>query len=414
MAVVAEVAPRAAVSLREARRIALAAQGFTDRRPAGVPDIRALRRVVGRIGLLQIDSVNVLVRSHYLPLFSRLGGYPRTLLERAAYGRPPELFEYWAHEASLLPVAVQPLLRWRMARAQEEAWGNMRRLNEERPGFVAEVLAAVAERGPVGAGELEEERPRRAGPWWDWHDAKAALEWLFYTGQVSTAGRRNFERLYDLTERVLPAEVLAVPTPEPADAHRELIRLAAGSLGVATEKDLRDYHRLSPGQAKPAIAALVEEGALLPVMVEGWRQQAYLDPAAKVPRRVGAAALLSPFDSLIWERSRTERLWGFRFRLEIYTPAPKRVHGYYVLPFLLGDDLVARVDLKSDRKAGVLRVQAAHLEEGKPAGEVAVALAQQLAEMAEWLGLDGVAPPMGGEFAAPLTAALVAVGAVPR
>jgi uncharacterized protein YcaQ len=412
--VVAEVVPRAALSLAEARRIALAAQGFADRRPAGVPDMRALRRVLGRVGLLQIDSVNVLVRSHYLPLFSRLGGYPRALLERAAYGRLPVLFEYWAHEASLLPVATQPLLRWRMARAEHEAWGNMRRLQEERPGFVAEVLAAVAERGPVGAGELEEERPRRAGPWWDWHDAKVALEWLFFTGQVATAGRRNFERLYDLTERVLPAEVLAVPTPEPADAHRELIRLAAGSLGVGTEKDLRDYHRLSPGQAKPAIAALVEEGALVPVTVQGWRQQAYLDPAARVPRRVAAAALLSPFDSLIWERSRTERLWGFRYRLEIYTPAPKRVHGYYVLPFLLGDDLVARVDLKSDRQAGVLRVQAAHLEDGKPAGEVAIALAARLAEMAEWLGLDAVAPPLAGDFATQLTPALVAIGAVPR
>jgi uncharacterized protein YcaQ len=311
-------------------------------------------------------------------------------------------------------VATQPLLRWRMARAEHEAWGNMRQLQQERPGFVAEVLAAVAERGPVGAGELEEERPRRAGPWWDWHDAKVALEWLFFTGQVATAGRRNFERLYDLTERVLPAEVLAVPTPEPADAHRELIRLAAGSLGVGTEKDLRDYHRLSPGQAKPAIAALVEEGALVPVTVQGWRQQAYLDPSARVPRRVAAAALLSPFDSLIWERSRTERLWGFRYRLEIYIPAPKRVHGYYVLPFLLGDDLVARVDLKSDRKAGVLRVQAAHLEEGKPAGEVAIALAERLAAMAEWLGLDGVAPPLAGDFADQLTPALVATGAVPR
>ncbi len=324
------------------------------------------------------------------------------------------LFEYWAHEASLLPVAVQPLLRWRMARAEHEAWGNVKRIHAERPGFVAEVLDMVTERGPVGAGELEEERPRRAGPWWDWHDAKVALEWLFYTGAVSTAKRRNFERLYDLTERVIPAEVLATPTPEPAEAHRGLIRLAARSLGVGTEKDLRDYFRLSPAQAKPAIAALVEEGALIPVAVEGWRQPGYLDPEARVPRRVDAAALLSPFDSLIWERSRTERLWGFRYRLEIYTPAPKRVHGYYVLPFLLGDDLVARVDLKADRKAGVLRVQAAHLEPGRPAGEVAVALAGQLAELVGWLGLDAVTPPAGGDFTEPLASALRGVGAVPR
>jgi len=416
MAALPAVVPihRATLSLPAARRIALAAQGFADRRPAGVPDIRALRRVLSRIGLLQIDSVNVLVRSHYLPLFSRLGGYPRALLERAAYRRPRALFEYWAHEASLLPVALQPLLRWRMARAEHEAWGGMRRLNAEKPGFVAEVLAAVAERGPVGASELQEERPRRAGPWWDWHDTKTALEWLFYTGQVSTAGRRNFERLYDLTERVIPADVLAVPTPEPAEAHRELIRIAAKALGVGTEKDLRDYFRLSPEQAGPAVAALVEEGALAPVIVDGWRQQAYLDPSARIPRRVAAAALLSPFDSLIWERSRTERLWGFRYRLEIYTPAPKRVHGYYVLPFLLGDDLAARVDLKADRKAGVLRVQSAHLEAGRPAGEVAVALAAQVTELAEWLELDGVAPPQTGEFARQLSTALRATGAVPR
>jgi uncharacterized protein YcaQ len=410
---VVAVATTATLSLPAARRIARAAQGFADRRPAGVPDLRALRRVLGRVGLLQIDSVNVLVRSHYLPLFSRLGAYPLSLLERAAYRRPRALFEYWAHEASLLPVAVHPLLRWRMASAEEEAWGRMRRLNAEKPGFVDQVLAEVAARGPVGAGELEEDRPRRAGPWWDWHDSKTALEWLFYSGQVSTAGRRNFERLYDLTERVIPAEVLAVPTPEPAEAHRELIRLAARSLGVGTEKDLRDYFRLSPQQARPAIAALVEEGGLLPVAVDGWRQTAYLDPAARIPRRVAAAALLSPFDSLIWERSRTERLWGFRYRLEIYVPAPKRVHGYYVLPFLLGDDLVARVDLKSDRRAGMLRVQAAHLEPGRPAGEVAVALAAQLAELAEWLGLDGVAPPLGGDLAGPLAAALAGTGAVP-
>jgi uncharacterized protein YcaQ len=414
VAEVAEVAPRAAVSLREARRIALAAQGFADRRPAGVPDVRALRRVLARIGLLQIDSVNVLVRSHYLPLFSRLGAYPASILERAAYRRPRALFEYWAHEASLLPVAVQPLLRWRMARAEQEAWGNMRRLQEERPGFVASVLELVAERGPVGAGELEGERPRKAGPWWDWHDTKAALEWLFYTGRVSTAERRNFERLYDLTERVIPAEILAVPTPEPDEAHRELVRLAGRALGVGTEKDLRDYFRLSPAQAKPAIAALVEEGALVPVAVEGWRQQAYLDPQARVPRRVVAAALLSPFDSLVWERSRTERLWGFRYRLEIYTPAPKRVHGYYVLPFLLGEELVARVDLKADRKAGVLQVQAAHLEDGRPAGDVAVALAANLAELAGWLGLDGVAPPAVGDLAPHLASALRGTGAVLR
>jgi hypothetical protein len=390
----------------QARRIALAAQGFADPAPRGVPDIRALRRVLGRVGLLQIDSVNVLVRSHYLPLYSRLGAYPPALLERAAYRSPRELFEYWGHEASLLPVATQPLLRWRMARAGSDAWGRMRRIQAEKPGFVEEVRALVAARGPVGAGELAEPRAVRAGPWWDWDDTKTALEWLFYRGEITTASRRGFERLYDLTSRVLPPSVLATPTPAPAEAHRGLVRIAARALGVATERDLRDYFRLSVADARAAVAALVEEGDLVPVRVEGWRPVAYLDPAARVPRRVRAAALLSPFDSLIWERSRTERLWDFRYRLEIYTPAHRRVHGYYVLPFLLGEHLVARVDLKADRRAGLLRVPAVHREEGHAAEEVAAALAPELHRLAAWLGLDGVAAPAGGDLVAPLARAL--------
>lgn len=396
------------LSLAQARRVALAAQGFTDRRPAGRVTRRELRRVMSRIGLLQIDSVNILVRSHYLPMFSRLGPYPTELLDGASHRRPRELFEYWAHEASLLPVRTQPFLRWRMARAEHEAWGNMRRLQESKPGLITDVLAAVAEKGPVAASELDGDRPRRSGPWWDWHDTKVALEWLFFTGAVSAASRRNFERRYDLTERVIPAEILAQPTPEPADAQRELIRIAATSLGVATEKDLRDYFRLSPAPARSAIATLVEDNALIPVTVEGWRQQAYLDPAATIPRRVDTSALLSPFDSLIWERSRTERLFGFHYRLEIYTPAPRRVHGYYVLPFLLGDHLVGRVDLKNDRQSGTLRVLASYVEPGENPAVVAESLARNLSAMAQWLGLSQIEPPSRGDLAEALTAALSA------
>jgi uncharacterized protein YcaQ len=390
--------------------VALAAQGFADPRPQGPVDGWALRRVLDRVGLLQIDSVNVLARAHYLPLFSRLGPYPVELLERAAWRAPRRLFEYWGHEASLLPVALQPLLRWRMDRAAHEAWGGVRRIQRDRPELVARVLEEVRARGPVAASDvLAEERPRRTGPWWDWSDVKRAFEWLFWSGQVTSARRRGFERLYDLPERVLPAAVVATPTPVTEDAQRELVRIAARALGVAAERDLRDYFRLPVAEARARIAELVEEGALLPVTVAGDRAPAYLDPAARVPRRVDARALVGPFDSLVWERARAERLFGFRYRIEIYVPAPKRVHGYYVLPFLLGDRLVARVDLKAHRAAGVLRVQAAWAEEHAPP-ETAGELAEELEEMAGWLGLDGVRVERRGDLAPALAAAL----ALPR
>jgi uncharacterized protein YcaQ len=387
--------PRDQLSLAEARRIALAAQGFADPAPAGAPTGWAVRRLFDRVGLVQIDSVNVLSRAHYLPLFSRAGPYDVALMDRGAHYAPRRLFEYWGHEASLIPVGLQPLLRWRMERAHEDAWGGMRRIQRDRPELVADVLAEVRERGPVAAGDLAvEEKPKRTGPWWDWSDVKRAIEFLFWSGQVTSARRRGFERLYDMPERVLPAEVLAAPTPPVEEAQRGLLRVAARSLGVASERDLRDYFRLPTPEAKERIAELVEEGALLPVTVEGWRNHAYLDPAARLPRRVDACALLGPFDSLIWERDRVARLFGFRYRIEIYVPAEQRVHGYYVLPFLLGDRLVARVDLKSDRQAGVLRVQAAHAEEHAPPG-TREKLRERLDAMAAWLGLDGGVEVMG-------------------
>ncbi len=357
--------------------------------------------------MVQIDSVNVLVRSHYLPAFSRTGAYDRDLLDGATYRRR-HLFEYWGHEASLLPVALHPLLRWRMARAAAGvgAWGRPTRLARDRPDYIAAVLAEVTARGPVGAGELEQEGSARGGPWWGWRDSKVALEWLFWIGAVTTAGRRGFERLYDLPERVLPSAVLNAPTPPERDAQRELVRIAARACGVATETDLRDYFRMPVADCRARVAELVEAGELLPVTVAGWRQQAYLDPAARRPRRVEAAALLSPFDSLIWERSRTERLFGFRFRLEIYTPAARRVHGYYVLPFLLDEGLVARVDLKADRAASRLLVRASHLESSADAAVVAPALARELRRMAGWLGLRSLQVERQGELAPSLGRAL--------
>jgi uncharacterized protein len=388
-----------------ARRIALAAQGFAEPRSSGEVSVRQLRRMTERLAVVQIDSVNVLSRSHYLPAFSRLGAYPRAALDDLT-ARRHAVFEYWAHEASFLPVRLQPYLRWRMAAAEQHAWGNMVRIQRERPGYVAEVLDRVRTAGPLKAGDLAEPRPDRAGAMWNWHDGKIALEWLFFTGEITATHRTTaFEKVYDVTERVLPADVLRAPTPEPADAVRELVRTAARALGVATERDLRDYFRLRPEATRQAVAELADAGELQPVEVVGWGAPAWLDPAARRPRWVRARALLSPFDSLVWERPRVERIFDFRYRLEIYTPAAKRVHGYYVLPFLLGDRLVARVDLKADRQAGVLRVQAAHGEEGIERPRVAAALAEELRLMAGRLELDGVGVAAHGDLAADLVRA---------
>ena len=391
-----------------ARRIALGAQGFAEPRPSGAVGTRQLNALVSRLAVVQIDSVNVLSRSHYLPAFSRLGPYERPAFDALA-GRRHDLFEYWAHEASYLPVRLHPFLRWRMAAAEEHAWGNMVRLQRERPGYVAEILARVREGGPLKASQLLEPKPDRPGTMWNWHAGKVALEWLFFTGVLTARTRTaGFERIYDLTERVLPPKIVAAPTPEPADAVRELVRTAARALGVATERDLRDYFRLPPGAARSAIAELTDAGELLPAEVAGWGAPAWLDPAARRPRWVRARALLSPFDSLVWERPRVERIFGFRYRLEIYTPAAKRVHGYYVLPFLLGDRLVARADLKADRQAGVLRVQAVHGERGIDQSVVAAALTDELRLMAGWLELDDVAVAERGDLARDLTRRITA------
>jgi len=393
------------LSAKQARAIAIAAQGFAVARPAAV-DRRAVRSLVERLGVVQIDSVNVLVRSHYMPAFSRLGAYDIAHLDALSHREPRTVFEYWGHEASLLPVAMHRLFRWRMEMAKHTAWRHIRRIARYKPQFVRDVLAIVAERGPIGAGDIELGKPSRKG-WWEWSDAKSAIEYLFWSGQVTTARRRDFERLYDLPERVLPAEVLAAPTPELADAHRELVEIAARALGIATEADLRDYFRLRPAMARPAITALVEAGVLEEVEVEGWTKRAYLHRDAPAPGAIDdeRAVLLSPFDSLVWARERTERMFGMRYRLEIYVPQPKRVHGYYVLPFLFGDRLVARVDLKADRAAGALRVQAAHHEPGVAKSRVAAALAGELARMARWLSLERVEVVQRGELAAALARA---------
>jgi uncharacterized protein len=405
--------PPAEMSIRDARRVALAAQGFADRRPTGRIDSRHFRRVLDQLATVQLDSVNVLARSHELVFFSRLGAYDRAALSRWLWGSR-QVFEYWGHEASLHPVSRHPLLRWRMA--SDHQWGGIRRVVRDNPEMVAAALAEVSERGPVTISELDVHRqaPRRAGSWWGWGEGKVVVEHLFYTGQVTAIRRNGFTRSYLLPEQWIPAAVLAQPTPLPDDARRQLLLVAARAHGLGTARDLADYYRLNVPAATKLLAGLVADGELEPVQIEGWKQPAYLHPEARRPRRrMRARALLSPFDSLIWERSRAERLFGFHYRLEIYVPPPKRVHGYYVLPFLLDEQLVGRVDLKADRQAGVLRVRATWAEPLAAAAtdggreRVAAELAAELADMADWLGLaGGVEVERRGDLAPDLAAAL--------
>jgi uncharacterized protein len=392
----------AGLTAAQARRIALGAQGFADPRPTGRVDRRHVRKVFDRVGLIQIDSVNVCVRSHHMPLFSRLGPYPRHLLDTMT--ADGELFEYWGHEASYLPIDHHPLMRLKMEHTHwVSKWAG--RIEAERPGYLAAVMREVEAKGPMSAGELDDPGTKE-GPWWGWNHGKRALELLFYRGDLSARRRPSFEREYDLTERMLPAHVVAAPTPDPDETRYALLELAARSLGVATEADLTDYYRLNTPQSRVALRRLVDEGRLEPVHVEGWARPAYLHPEARVPRRVDARALLTPFDSLVWFRERAERIFDFRYRIEIYTPAPKRVYGYYVMPFLLGDALVARVDLKADRQAGVLRAQATWAEPGVDEAHVATELAAELHEMAGWLGLEHVEATTKGNLSPALRRAL--------
>jgi len=397
--------PTERLSLATARRVALAAQGFCDPRPTGRVDRRHLRRALDRMGLIQIDSVNVLVRSQELPLFARLGAHPRTLIPDAT--DDGELFEYWVHEASHVSSAHRHLHTWRMERAREEPWRFADSLRAKRPGFIEEVRDRLAD-GPIVSGELAQ-RTGPKGSWWDWDDGKRALEHLFVSGQACARRRRSdFARIYDLPERCLPADVLARPSVPEREARKELLVLAARHHGVGTLADLTDYHRQMLTLCKPLVAELVEEGRLVPVSVDGWAQPAYLHPDARVPRRVSARALLSPFDPVVWNRDRAERLFDFHYRIEIYTPKPKRVYGYYVLPFLLGDRLVGRMDLKADRAHGALLVQAAHAEPGIEPATIADDLAVELRAMASWLELAEIVVAPRGDVAPALAAAVAA------
>lgn len=391
-----------AISLKQARRIALTAQGLSGSQPAPkATRWTTLSRAIDDLNLLQIDSVNVLSRSHYLPLFSRLGAYDRDVLDRHTLNdRKRKCFEYWAHEASFLPHRFQPLLRWRMddARNGQGIYKGLTQFAKDRPQVIEQTLQRVRAEGPL--------RPRdfgqpavRSGEWWGWNDNKTALEYLFWTGDVTTAKREGFERIYDVPERVLPGEALNAPTPSRADAMRELARQSARALGIATETDIRDYFRLPVACTRQAVQELAEQGEILEVPVEGWNKPAFVWKDARPARRFDRATVLSPFDPLVWNRDRAHRLFGFHYRIEIYTPAPKRQYGYYVLPVLVGEDLVGRLCMKADRQAGTLRINAAWHEDDVPAGNVAEAIAPTLAEMAQWLGLERVEVTERGNLA---------------
>lgn len=361
-----------------------------------------VQRLVGRLAQVQIDSVNVVARAHLMPAFSRLGGYDTGLLQRAAQQPPRRLFEYWGHAASLLDVQLEPALRWRMQRARDEAWRGIVRIEKDHPGLVDEVYERLSADGPMTARQFEHDEVRSREQWgWNWSAVKTSLEWLFWQGRVAVAGRNTqFERSYDIPERVLPPAVLATPTPTTFEAQRTLLRRAAVALGVGTETCLNDYFRTRAVDTRPALASLVEDGDLVPVAVDGWAKPAYLWHAARIPRRVEARALVSPFDSVVFERARLAALFGFHYRIEIYVPAPQRTYGYYVYPFLLGDRFAARVDLKADRASGRLLVRAAWYEPGpdEPA-EVARHLAAELAALAGWLELSDVVVEGRGDLA---------------
>lgn len=360
-------------------------------------------RMIERLGLIQIDSVNVLARAHEVPLWSRLGPAwdPRSLMRMAHSDR--RLFEYWGHEASFIPISSEPLFRWRKQEVRDGEgdssnrwWARWTKSNER---LLQRVRDEVSARGPLAASDIQ--MGARTEKWWGWQDERKALEWLYSAGELVVSGRRaSFEREFDLPERVWPPDVIAAPTPDPDDAKRDLLRIALRACGVATASDLADHFRLRPAEVKRLVTSLVEAGEAVPIRVEGWRHEAFLDPDAKLPRSIEHRTLLSPFDPLIWNRQRVERLFGFRYRIEIYVPAPKRVHGYYVVPYLQDEQLAARFDLKADRKAGVLRVLAAH-SDGDPEPSAAMGV---LGDLAGWLDLKEVDVDCGGALARALRA----------
>jgi len=380
----------AVVGAAQARRIALAAQGFGRERGRTVT-MRQVQRVISQVAQFQVDSVNVCVRAHYMPLYSRLGPYDRAVLDRAVNAKPRRVYEFWGHAASLIDVELAPAFRFRGEEHRQRPWNMMREVLASKPELVDKVYAQVAERGPLTAREIEHEQERTKGPWWDWSEAKSALEWLFYVGELSSAGRNSqFERRFDLPERVLPAAIHATPTPTEDEARIELARRAAAALGVFNEAGLAEYFYTDRRKTGEALAHLIATGEVEPVSVQSWSRPGYLWSAAARPRKLEVDALVSPFDSLVFDRERLLETFGVHYRIGLYTPKAERVHGYYVYLFVMDDRIAARVDLKADRKASRLLVQSAWLEPGSDEVQTAHRLAAELRRLADWLELSDV------------------------
>ncbi len=392
------------LSLSAARRLALGAQGFNDRPVTGRVDARHFRRVVDRVKLVQLDSVNVLARAHYMPFYSRLGPYSRDTLDRWLW-RSGEMFEYWGHVASLIPIADRPLFAGRMEGGWH--WPAIDRIGQENPGLIERVLETIRENGPVRVGDVDPEG--RTEAWWGWSDTKLALEYLFMTGRLTVADRPNFTRIYDLPERVHPG-ALELPAIDGRQALVEKLRRSIQALGVGTLADMADYYRLKMTAIRPLVRQLVEAGDIVPVTVQGWDEPAYADPAAPVPRSIESSGFLSPFDPVVWFRPRSERLFDFHYRIEIYTPAPKRIYGYYVLPYRIGERIAGRADLKADRKTARLLVHGAFAEPREHPGDVAARMAPDLEQMAGWLGLEEVVVDRNGNLSEELGTRLPTIG----
>ncbi|HEY9478208.1 MAG TPA: crosslink repair DNA glycosylase YcaQ family protein [Microbacteriaceae bacterium] len=392
------------VSPAMARRIALGAQGF-GRRSAAAVGTRQLNLLIDRLGLLQLDSVNVFERSHYLPAFARLGAYDKVTLDRLAFSPSSRYLEYWAHEAAIIPVQTWPLMRWRMERYRTRSAGDASAWSHANRQLIDWLKAELREKGPLPASAIEHEANKRTGPWWGHSPVKTGLEVLFRWGELVSAGRTRFERTYALPEQILPAEVLNADVPQ-HEAHKRLLAHAARAHGIGTAADFADYFRLKSKDALPVLRELEDEGVIVPVTVPGWDRQAFLHRDARIPRRLDATALLSPFDPVVWDRARAQRLFDFHYRIEIYTPAPKRIFGYYNLPILIDDKLVGRIDLKSDRQEKTLRVQSAWHEPHADQATVAARIAPLLGQTAAWQGLEAVEVMGRGNLASAVAAEL--------